>query len=73
MTLLLILEQVNNIFRHSQILDLLHLQRLMYRTGSSAHIVSSHINFWQAKEFVSFRAGLNNFFEGKVHPGITID
>lgn len=36
-------------------------------------IVSFHVDFWEAHEFISFRACLHNLFQGEVHPCIAHD
>jgi len=55
--LLLILGQFDYLLRNSQIFN----------------IISSYVNFWKSKETVTFRAGLDNFFQSQVHPVIAID
>ena len=76
LTLLLVLDQVHYLIGHSEILDLCDIVSSCARGSSlsrTTHIVSSHIDLGESKEFVAVWTGLHDFLEGKVHPGIAID
>lgn len=39
----------------------------------TTYVVTSDVDFRQSEEAVSFRTGLDDFFECQIHPVITLD
>lgn len=41
--------------------------------AEKTHVVASDVDFGEPEELVAFRARLDDFFQGQVHPRVTVD
>ena len=76
LVLLLVLDQIDDLVRYSQVFDLApKLAHTGYSTQTERilYIVSPHIDLRQSEEFVTLWARLNYLLKRKIHPGVTTD